>query len=118
MALQTFLDLVKSPGASLILLAIGLWWLNKKLDKAETRATNERNQAEARVIAERDAFRAERDKRIALLEAEVMECKADRRSIREETAKVTHQHREEMNSLQQEVRALMRAQITQLSKES
>lgn len=114
---QAIINLVTSPGATLALLGLGLLWFNRKLDKAEIRAVAERELAESRVVAERDAYRAERDKRITLLEKEVQECKDDRRLIREESIKREIAHREEMNSLQQEVRALLRSQIP-LSKET
>lgn len=98
--LESTVELVKSPWSSLALLILGIWWLNRKLDRAEARASIEREQAESRVIAERDAFRAERDKRIALLESEVQECRKDRQELHAV-----------VNSLQEEVRGLMRAQI-------
>lgn len=90
MTLQSFLELAKSPGLGLVCLAVGIWWLNR-----------EREKVDARMMAERDAFRGERDKRIALLEDEVKDCKADRRELHVA-----------VNSLQEEVRGLMRAKIS------
>ena len=96
MTLQTFLELVKNPGSTLLLLAVGIWWLNR-----------EREQSEARTADEKNAFRNERDHRLKLLEDEVKECKEDRRQIRTETS-----------SLQEEVRNLMRSRNVQTDKQN
>ena len=85
----TFLKLVADHGLSAALLIGAVWWLHRQYMKMD--ALRE---------AERSAFRDERDKRLALCEREIAECKEDR--------KLLHAT---VGDLQAEVRGLMRTMI-------
>ena len=89
MTVQQILELIARYGLGPVVLCMAVWYLNRQNEKMDSRRE-----------AERTAFREERDKRLAVLEKEVVDCKEDRRQL--------HAN---VDSLQAEVRGLMRKMI-------